>query len=46
MTITTSEPREQVAIENFIPAGAELINPHLSTESKYANNNQNNQNNQ
>jgi len=36
MTIITSEPREQVAIENFIPAGAELINPHLMTESKYA----------
>lgn len=36
MTIITSEPREQVAIENFVPAGSELINPHLSTESKYS----------
>lgn len=36
MTIITSEPREQVAIENFVPAWSELINPHLSTESKYS----------
>lgn len=37
----TSEPREQVAIDNYIPAGTELINPNLSTESTYTNTVQN-----
>ena len=35
ITFVTSEPREQVAIDNYIPAGTELINPNLSTESTY-----------
>lgn len=33
----TSEPREQVAIDHYIPAGTELINPNLATESTYTN---------
>ena len=37
----TSEPREQVAIDSYIPAGTELINPNLSTESTYAPQSQN-----
>ncbi|MEI7557476.1 MAG: hypothetical protein WCJ45_01095 [bacterium] len=37
----TSEPRQQVAIDNYIPAGTELINPNLSTESTYTNKLQN-----
>jgi uncharacterized protein YfaS (alpha-2-macroglobulin family) len=40
MTIVINEPRKQVAIENFIPAGSEVINYTLSTESKYAQQNQ------
>jgi len=37
ITFVTSEPREQVAIDTYIPAGTELINPNLSTESTYTN---------
>lgn len=29
-----AEPRDQVAFEGFIPAGAELVNPNLKTESQ------------
>ena len=29
-----AEPRDQVAFEGFIPAGAELVNPDLKTESQ------------
>jgi uncharacterized protein YfaS (alpha-2-macroglobulin family) len=32
--IVTSEPRDQVAFEWFIPAGSELVNTNLSTENK------------
>lgn len=32
--IVTSEPRDQVAYEWFIPSGSELINTNLDTESK------------
>lgn len=42
----TSEPREQVAIDNYIPAGTELINPNLATESTYTNKLQNTNNQQ
>ena len=37
ITFVTSEPREQVAIDTYIPAGTELVNPNLSTESTYTN---------
>lgn len=37
ITFVTSEPREQVAIDHYIPAGSELVNTNLSTESTYAN---------
>lgn len=40
----TSEPREQVAIDHYVPAGTELINPNLSTESTYTNQLQNRDN--
>ena len=30
----TPEPRDQLAFEGFIPAGAELVNPKLKTESQ------------
>lgn len=30
----TGEPRDQVAFEGFIPAGSELVNPNLKTESQ------------
>lgn len=33
----TSEPRQQVAIDHYIPAGTELINPNIATESTYTN---------
>ncbi len=33
----TSEPRDQVAIDHYIPAGTELINPNLATETTYTN---------
>ena len=39
----TSEPRDQVAIDHYIPAGTELIDPNLATESTYTNALQSNQ---
>lgn len=32
--VVTSEPRDQVAFEWFIPTGSELVNTNLSTENK------------
>ncbi len=29
-----AEPRDQVAFEGFVPAGSELVNPNLKTESQ------------
>ncbi len=35
--LITSETRDKVAFESFVPAGSQLINPNLDTSSKAAN---------